>query len=633
MAFSDQFLEDLRGRAGLADVIGRRVKLTKKGREFMGLCPFHKEKTPSFTVNEDKGFYHCFGCGEHGSVFDFVMRTEGLNFPEAVEKLAGEAGMEVPQDSPEQRERNEQRQTLYDVTEKAALFFQNQLLSPAGKQAHDYLINRGLGEDVIRRFRLGFAPDGRNMLKQALAGDGISEDRMIATGMLILPDGQERDSYDRFRGRVMFPITDARDRVIAFGGRILGDQEAGSGVTGRPGADKRAATGTDIKAPKYLNSPETVLFHKGRVLYGLKMASGPARKAGSIIVTEGYTDVIALHQAGFENAVAPLGTALTEDQIKLLWKIVPEPVLCFDGDAAGQKAAARAAERALPLLVSGYGLRFALLPDGEDPDSLIKTGGATAMSQVLDTALPLSEVLWRMETGGRIPKTPEERAALQKRLKDYARQITDSTLRGHFSSQFNDRVWAGAKERAKGYGKGGDKGRTKNAGWAPSMELGGDWAGKTAGKSSDSLKHAQQVLLAIIINHPEIFEGVEETLGQFNFGEGRFDALRQELISVLVKNAELESDGVKDVLRQHGFAESLDVLFRDPMIRSNRIIKVDAPEEKFRPLWNENVALLQHLENAPEIEKIREAGDDGIAEDDWERQKALLQETMPGHRD
>ena len=318
---------------------------------------------------------------------------------------------------------------------------------------------------------------------------------------------------------------------------------------------------------------------------------------------------------------------MTEDQIKLLWRVVPQPVLCFDGDAAGQKAAARAAERALPLLASGYGLRLAMLPDGEDPDSLIKSDGTPAMSQVLEAALPLSEVLWRMETGGRIPKTPEQRAALQKRLKEYARQITDSTLRGHFSAQFNDRVWAGAK------GRGGGRGAAKTADWSPSMELGGDLGGEVAGKSPDSLRHAQRVLLAIIINHPEIFEGVEETLGHFSFGVGHLDQLRQELISVLVKNAELESDGVKDVLRQHGFAESLEVLFRDPLIRSNRVLKADAPEEKFRPLWNENVALLHTLETAPEIKKIRQAGDAGIAEEDWERQKALLQETMPGHRD
>ena len=608
MAFSDQFLEDLRGRAGLADVIARRVKLTRKGREHMGLCPFHKEKTPSFTVNEEKGFYHCFGCGEHGSVFDFVMQTEGLSFPEAVEKLAGEAGMEIPQDSPEERERQKQRQTLYDVTEAAAQFFEHQLYQPSGKHALDYLKGRGLTDDTIKRFQLGFAPDDRNALKGALGRDGIEEGRMIAAGLIIQPDDQSRDSYDRFRGRVMFPITDTRDRVIAFGGRILGDGE-----------------------PKYLNSPETSLFHKGRVLYGQKMASGPARKAGSIIVTEGYTDVIALNQAGFENAVAPLGTALTEDQIRILWKIVPEPVLCFDGDAAGQKAAARAAERALPLLASGYGLRFALLPDGEDPDSLIKTSGADAMTKVIQSALPLSEVLWRMETGGRVPKTPEQRAALQKRLKDHALQLTDSTLRSHFLSLFNDRLWAGAKNR----GKNTRAGRDSN--WTPSMALGdGPGVDGLANTAPNAQKRAQQVLLAILINHPDIFDEIEETLGNFSFAEGRLDQLRQELISVLLKNVGMESDGVKDVLRQRGFAESLDVLFRDPLIRSNRVIRTDAPAEKYQPLWDENVVLLKNLEYAPELEKFRYTGETSISEEDeedWERQRALLEQTMPGRRD
>jgi len=608
MAFSDQFLEDLRGRAGLADVIARRVKLTRKGREHMGLCPFHKEKTPSFTVNEEKGFYHCFGCGEHGSVFDFVMQTEGLSFPEAVEKLAGEAGVEIPQDSPEERERQKQRQTLYDVTEAAAQFFEHQLYQPSGKHALDYLKGRGLTDDTIKRFQLGFAPDDRNALKGALGRDGIDEGRMIAAGLIIQPDDQSRDSYDRFRGRVMFPITDTRDRVIAFGGRILGDGE-----------------------PKYLNSPETSLFHKGRVLYGQKMASGPARKAGSIIVTEGYTDVIALNQAGLENAVAPLGTALTEDQIRVLWKIVPEPVLCFDGDAAGQKAAARAAERALPLLASGYGLRFALLPDGEDPDSLIKTSGADAMTKVIQSALPLSEVLWRMETGGRVPKTPEQRAALQKRLKDHALQLTDSTLRSHFLSLFNDRLWAGAKNR----GKNTRAGRDSN--WTPSMALGdGPGVDGLANTAPNAQKRAQQVLLAILINHPDIFDEIEETLGNFSFAEGRLDQLRQELISVLLKNVGMESDGVKDVLRQRGFAESLDVLFRDPLIRSNRVIRTDAPAEKYQPLWDENVVLLKNLEYAPELEKFRYTGETSISEEDeedWERQRALLEQTMPGRRD
>ncbi len=614
MAFSEQFLEELRARAGLADVISRRVKLTRKGREHLGLCPFHKEKTPSFTVNEEKGFYHCFGCGAHGSVFDFVMETDGLSFPEAVEKLAQEAGLEVPRATPEDRERQKQRQTLFDVTEKACLFFERQLRMPEGKRALDYLKRRGLDDDVIKRFRLGFAPDGRGVLKAALAKEGVDESLMVGAGMLIKPEDSNRDTYDRFRSRVMFPITDHRDRVIAFGGRILESPPAG------PETDKSAA-------PKYLNSPETALFRKGRVLYGQKLASGPARKAGIVIVTEGYTDVIALHRAGFEYAVAPLGTALTEDQIRLLWRIVPEPVLCFDGDPAGQKAASRAAERALPLLASGYGLRFAMLPRDEDPDSLIQSGGPDAMTRVIEGAIPLSEVLWRMETGGRLPKTPEDRAALQKRLKDYSRQITDSTLRAHFSSLFNDRIWSGTGRRGGGRsGRGGDKA----AGWTPSMHLGPETAAKPGLRA---LERAQRVLLAILINHPEIFDRVEETLGKFSFGEASLDQLRQELISVLLKDADMEPDGVREVLRERGFTESLEVLFRDPAIRSDQIIKPDALPEKYWAMWNENVEFLKHLENAPEIEKVRETGDDGMSEEDWKLNKALLEQAMPGQRD
>ncbi|MEK9724579.1 MAG: DNA primase, partial [Rhodospirillaceae bacterium] len=354
MAFSEQFLDELRGRVGLADVVGRRVKLTRKGREHSGLCPFHKEKTPSFTVNEEKGFYHCFGCQAHGSVFDFVMETEGLSFPEAVERLAVEAGMEVPRDTPEDRVRQKQRQTLFDVTEAAAVAFEKALRMPEGRVAREYLAGRGLDEATVTRFRLGFAPAGRTWLRTDMARANVEAGPLVAAGLLIQPDSGE--PYDRFRGRVMFPITDRRGRVIAFGGRILGDGE-----------------------PKYLNSPETPLFHKGNNLYGLHLAGLAARQADRLIVTEGYMDVIALAQAGFAEAVAPLGTALTEDQIALLWKVVREPVLCFDGDAAGQRAATKAAGRALSQLKPGYGLRFAILPTGEDPDSLVQKRGAAAM--------------------------------------------------------------------------------------------------------------------------------------------------------------------------------------------------------------------------------------------------------------
>ncbi len=438
MAFSAQFLDEVRDRAGLVSVIGRRVRLQKKGREHSGLCPFHNEKTPSFTVNEDKGFYHCFGCGEHGSVFDFVMKVENLSFPEAVERLAGEAGMEMPVDTPEDRERAKRAATHYDVLEKACAYYEKQLRLPAGRTALSYLQNRGVTEDAIRNFRLGYAPDNRSGLRGDLVREGAAEQLMIEAGLLIQPDDRSRSPYDRFRGRVMFPIPDQKGRVIAFGGRILEDGK-----------------------PKYLNSPETPLFHKGRTLYGLSQALVPARKKQQLVVTEGYTDVIALHQAGFDTGVAPLGTALTEDQIQLLWRVTREPHLCFDGDAAGQRAAARAAERALPHLKPGHSLRFVILPEGEDPDSLIKAHGPAAIQEHLSRAASLSDVVWRLETNGHQLETPEERAWLESRLRERASQIQDETVQRHYLSDFKDRLWKQFRHnRSAGAGRAGGRAQT-----------------------------------------------------------------------------------------------------------------------------------------------------------------------------
>ena len=371
MAFTPQFLDELRGRLTLSDYVGKRVRLQKKGREHLGLCPFHNEKTPSFTVNDSKAFYHCFGCGAHGSAIDWVMQMEGLSFPEAVERLAGDAGMAVPQSTPEEQARAKRAKSLYDANEAACAWFQKQLYQGDGAAALDYLRGRGLTEETISRFRLGFAPERKNALGQALQADGFTEEMLIEAGLIARPD-DGRAPYDRFRGRVIFPITDRRGRVIAFGGRIMEDRE---GIA------------------KYLNSPETPLFHKGQTLYALALAREAAAKDAEVIVTEGYMDVIALHQAGFGGAVAPLGTAVTEAHIQALWRLAPEPVLCFDGDNAGQRAAHRAAERALPLLAPGRSLRFAILPAGEDPDSLLQAGGLAAMDTVLGAARPMVDVL------------------------------------------------------------------------------------------------------------------------------------------------------------------------------------------------------------------------------------------------
>ena len=373
MAFPPQFLDELRTRLPVSEVVGKKVRLTRKGREFTGLCPFHNEKTPSFTVNDDKAFYHCFGCGQHGDVITFAMETDGLSFPEAIERLAGQAGLEVPQSSPQERERAKVRSTLYDVVEQVCAWYEEQLSQPGGRDAYDYLRGRGFTDETIGTFRLGFAPDGRGRLLQAMEARGVRQDQLVEAGLIKMPEGGG-NPRDYFFNRVIFPINDSRGRVIAFGGRILGDGQ-----------------------PKYLNSPETPLFHKGRSLYNFTMAREASRDAGTVIVAEGYTDVIALAQAGLPNSVAPLGTALTEDQMRLIWRIADEPVLCFDGDTAGERAALRAAERALPLLQPGKTLRFMALPSGDDPDTLIKARGAEGFRTLLAGAHQLVDVLWQSE--------------------------------------------------------------------------------------------------------------------------------------------------------------------------------------------------------------------------------------------
>ena len=579
MTFSPQFLDELRARAGLADVISRRVRLTRRGREHVGLCPFHKEKTPSFTVNEEKGFYHCFGCQEHGSVIDFVMKTEGLPFPEAVERLAVAAGMEVPADSPEERERTRRRQSLYEVVEAACVFFEKSLRMAEGKEAMAYLAGRGVDDAARRRFRLGYAPERRGALKAELAGHGITEEQMAAAGLVKLPE-DGRPAFDYFRRRIVFPITDRRGRVIAFGGRILGDGE-----------------------PKYLNSPETPLFTKGRVVYGLAQAAEAARDKGRIVVAEGYMDVIALSAAGIGEAVAPLGTALTEDQMGELWRLAREPVLCFDGDAAGGRAAATAAGRVLPLLKPGYTLRFALMPAGEDPDSLIRKEGAAAVERVLDAALPLSEALWRMEAGEARARTPEERAALQKRLEDQARRIDDPMVRAHFLRDFKDRLW----ERPRATGARGASG-IKRA-WAPSSARRAVPPGRQV---VDLAALRERILLAVVITHPELCDDVGERLGTMEFSATEVDKLRQEVLKTVAEQPDLDSAGLERHLRQSGFSETLDSLVSAKALEHAFFARPDAAPEEAREGWEETYALYMQKDLRAEIEQ---AGRRLVAED------------------
>lgn len=529
MAFSDQFLDEIRTRVPVSDVVGRRVKLIKRGREYVGLSPFNSEKTPSFTVNDQKRFYHCFSSGEHGDVFTFVMKTEGLSFPEAVERLAAEAGLDVPKDAPEDRARAERRAGLIEAQEAATQWFQAKLNSPAGRHAAGYLRGRGLDADTVQHFRLGFAPDQRTMLKEALLARGFTEDVLIEAGLLIAPEDGGA-SYDRFRNRVMFPITDRRGRVIAFGGRTLGESRA-----------------------KYLNSPETPVFHKGNVLYNLGSARQAAHETGVVIVTEGYMDVIALHRAGFKHAVAPLGTALTEAQIAELWRLAPEPILCLDGDNAGRRAAQRAAERALPLLQPGKSLRFAELPAGDDPDSLLASEGPTALQRVLDSALPLAEVLWRGGAGGRPLDTPERRAGLRRDLGRMSAEIRDETVRAYYRQYFAeqlDSLFAGgrrAKRAPGGQRRGGRYGAFTIEKLPARHSLG-------QGSEAQSVRR-ERLLTALLLNHPALLEEVWEDYASLTLSSPALDSLRNAIIKQAGLGEPLDFAGLKDNLSGSAQAE------------------------------------------------------------------------------
>jgi DNA primase len=443
MRFTPQFLDELRARLPVSEVVGRRVKLKKAGREWKGLSPFQQEKSPSFTVNDQKGFYHDFSSGKHGDIISFLMETEGVGFTEAVERLASMAGMALPAVTPDAARHEQRRKTLYDVMELAAKFFADTLASRNGAKARGYLGDRAISPAVQLQFRIGYAAGERFALKEHLGSQGIPVEDMVEAGLLVTGDDIPVP-YDRFRDRVMFPISDLRGRVIAFGGRAL---------------EK------DVAA-KYLNSPETPLFHKGDNLYNLSSARLATHNGAPLVVVEGYVDVIAMVGAGFAASVAPLGTALTENQLALLWKMADEPILCFDGDKAGQKAAWRAADMALPHLKPGKSLRFALLPEGQDPDDLARSGGRGAIEEVISAARGLADVIWSREIEGGTYATPERRAALEARIGELSGGIRDEVVRRYYRQDLRERLQQTfAPEVARGgYGRGNFRGATGNFG-------------------------------------------------------------------------------------------------------------------------------------------------------------------------
>ena len=549
MAIPTQLLDELRARLSVSEIAGRRVKLLRKGREHMGLCPFHSEKTPSFSVSDEKGFFHCFGCGAHGDVISFVMQTESLGFAEAVEKLAAEAGLELPRATPAQRDADQHQTGMREVLEAAAVWFESQLKAPTGRVAAAYLAGRGLAPETIARFRLGYAP-GHGALRQALLRDGAS-DALLAESGLVTPG--ESGPRDAFYERVIFPIGDRRGRVIGFGGRTLGDAK-----------------------PKYINSADTPLFHKGSVLYGLAQARAAAAETREVIVVEGYLDAITLSQAGIAQVVAPLGTALTEAQLELLWRLADEPILCFDGDAAGERAAYRAALRALPLLKPGKSLRFVSLPAGEDPDSLVRARGAGAFTAAATAARPLDEVVWRLETSGRSHDTPERRAALAERLYARAREVADRSVQEHYRSAFRRRLdalfrpperpeyWRQQGWRQQGWRQAGRPRRRREgeSGWARAP------LGLAARPDpTEALLVQDRILCALLVNHPALLLAEAERLAELRLAAAPLDRLLRELLNVAVSSGGLETARLASHLSQHGFADLLGTVLDRAVVR------------------------------------------------------------------
>lgn len=414
-----RFIDELRARVSIADVVGAKVKLTKKGREYQGLCPFHNEKTPSFTVNESKGFYHCFGCGAHGDIIKFEMEANGLPFIDALQKLAHQAGLQMPQLSAKDKKEEDERKSLYEIMETACAFFERELRMPDGASGLKYFTEkRGLSPETLKKFRLGFAPNN-NALMAHLKAQGIDEKDMKELGLIAIPEDTSRRPHDFFRNRVMIPITNKQGKIIAFGGRVMEKIE-----------------------PKYLNSPDTPIFNKRRNLYNLDKAREVAYKEKKLIICEGYMDVIALDRYGFGYAVAPLGTALTEEQIAEAWRVCPEPILCLDGDSPGVKAAMRAVDRVLPMLKAGYSLQFLFLPDNQDPDEYLQAHGHDSFAALMRKTSPLIDILWRKYTENEDSSTPEKKALIEKTLLSEVAKIGDATVRSYYAQEIRSRIYA-----------------------------------------------------------------------------------------------------------------------------------------------------------------------------------------------
>ena len=511
MALPQHFMDELRRRTSLSQVIGRHVKLTRKGDRFTGLCPFHNEKTPSFHVRDQDGYYHCFGCGVSGDAISFLREKEGLGFMDAVRQLADAAGMDVPQQKPQDPELVEKRNKTLVILDEAARLYQSNLMS-SDNPASAYLKKRGLDQSAIETFRLGFAPKGG--LVETLARYGHSNAEIIETGLSRISE-KNQTQYQMFRHRLMFPITDNRGQVIAFGGRALDDEQQ----------------------PKYLNSAESQIFQKKHILYGMALARVAVKKGLPLVVAEGYMDVIAIHQSGLAAAVAPLGTALTEDQIKLLWRMDDQPILCFDGDRAGKAAALKALIRSLPLLEPGKTLRLALLPPGTDPDDLIKTQGRDAFSELLANTMSWMDGLWEGVSAEFNLDEPSQRAAFWQEIRRYVREISNGQMRASIGDEVERRI-AGMREMVRGH-------RQK-----------GVISPYSASKRPSPISGARhRLILALMISHPKLMENFYEQMSVLHFHDEKMENLRQTVINILSGHPDIDTDGLRHHLKEYGYTE------------------------------------------------------------------------------
>lgn len=538
-----RFLDEIRAKVPIADVVGARIKLVRKGREYTGLCPFHNEKTPSFTVNEAKGFYHCFGCGAHGDVIKFEMEAGGLPFMDAITKLANKAGLKVPQFTRENEEEAKHRSSWYEIMDLAAGYFEKNLLLPSGHEAFEYLDRRGFDDTIIKKFRLGYAPDN-NGLHAYLLSKNVSESDMIELGLAVLSEKNSK-VYDFFRNRVIIPIMDKRSRIIGFGGRVMGNEQ-----------------------PKYLNSPETPIFNKRKVLYNLNYARDKAYENKRIIVCEGYMDVIAQSKYGFEYAVAPLGTALTEDQIQEAWKICPEPTLCFDGDSAGIRAAVRSVDRVLPILKPGYSLKYVFLPDKMDPDEFLKAKGAEEYEKVITNTTPLADLLWRKNLQAQPTDTPEQKAMFEKNIYEEISKITDEKVRGYYLQDMRTRIYNEIR-------------RPQSVSTVPIKNSNPRHRiVRETPKVKRSLdENVARFVLSALIYNPELIAEFEEQLGMFEIPSAELNMLWEKMTDISHEHEELTTETMINELTSSDFGKIVSSLWEIKMLKQQNLFVTKVRDE------------------------------------------------------